>query len=488
MTDDDECPTNYDDLMVAGENGVVPGERSMAVAPSTVSTPARPAEQGGRFGVAEVVEVREVAQGPDGRASVEMMKDLMQQMIQQQASQMEASQKAMEQNVMCIKTLGAALTEKNKGEKRNREETADERLNGDEPVMVDYGTLEKGEGKDDAHSTICWEIRRTWRMINKDPREVWKNAEDGKCWPVKVEPNLAGQVYLEHLVPSLVGDKALSWLHDGGRTPEIRSFLHSNSRARSKKAQRTEVVARQADDGRGGMSIDTFITWSEAGSMKEIVEGVLNYTASLYMVRPWDYSGLVMLRCLHDVGYFAITSRNAKEQRDLAMEFVEEAFIVNSRQLMKGLHPITIKEAMELASAKVAMKNGMAYNVNAQCDVYGLHREVREKEAEVKRLKDDVAKLKKQLQEEKAKNGKKTYGDYQQRRNGKPIEGDEGSKGGKKTKPSEEFYDARRKACFFYNKGDCREGDSCTRGDHLCSAQVGSRMCGSSDHNRSTHK
>ena len=148
MTDDDECPTNYDDLMVAGENGVVPGERSMAVAPSTVSTPARPAEQGGRFGVAEVVEVREVAQGPDGRASVEMMKDLMQQMIQQQASQMEASQKAMEQNVMCIKTLGAALTEKNKGEKRNREETADERLNGDEPIMVDYGTLEKGEGKD----------------------------------------------------------------------------------------------------------------------------------------------------------------------------------------------------------------------------------------------------------------------------------------------------------------------------------------------------
>ena len=73
MHDDDDSPTNYDDLMVAGENGVVPGERSMAVAPRTVSTPARPSEQGGRFGVAEVVEVSEVTQGSMEGASVEMM-------------------------------------------------------------------------------------------------------------------------------------------------------------------------------------------------------------------------------------------------------------------------------------------------------------------------------------------------------------------------------------------------------------------------------
>ena len=483
---EDDSPTNYDDLMVAGEDGVVPGERSVVVESNAASTPARPAQQRREIDVAEVVEVRE-ARGSEEGSSVEMMKGLMQQMIRQQASQMEASQKAMEQNVKCIESLSSVLTEKTKGEKRSREEAADERLNGDEPVMVNFNTLEVGEGMDDAHSTICWEVRRSWRMINRDPRDVWKDAEEGKGWPLKVEPNLAGQVFLEHLVPSLVGEKALSWLHDGSRIPEIRSFLHSNSRARSKKSHRTEVMARQADDGRGGMTIDTFITWSEAGSMKEIIEGVLNYTASLYMIRPWDYSGLVMLRCLHDVGYFAITSRNAKEQRDLTMEFVEEAFILNARQLTKGQHPITLKEAMELASAKVARKNGLAHNINAQCDIYGLHREVRDKEAEVKKLKDEVARLKKQLQEEKTRNGKKAYGEYQPRRNGKPVEGEEGSKEGRKVKPSEEFYNARRKTCIFYNKGDCREGDSCTRGDHFCSAQVGTRMCASSSHCRSNH-
>ena len=128
--------------------------------------------------------------------------------------------------------------------------------------------------------------------------------------------------------------------------------------------------------------------------------------------------------------------------------------------------------------------NGMAHNINAQCDIYGLHREVREKEAEVKKLKDEVARLKKQLQEEKTRNSKKTYGEYQARRNGKPVEGEGSSR---REKPSEAFFDARKKTCLHFNKGDCREGDSCTRGDHLCSAQVGTKMCGSSAHCRAKH-
>ena len=487
-----EIQTNYDDLMVAG-NGVVPGERSVVVVSNVESTPVRPV-QARTDGGPGVMEIREVIQGERDVGSVEMLNNLLQQMVQQQANTMEnnqktmeASQKTMEQNIKCIQSLSSVLTEKTKGEKRSREESSDEKLKGDEPIMVDFKTLEMDSGRDDAHNSICWEIRRCWRMINMDPKEVWRKAGEGKGWPLKVEPNLAGNVFLEHLVPSLVGDKALSWLHDGSRTPEMRSFLHSNSRARSKKSQRTEVMARHTDDGEGGMTIDTFVTWAEAGSMKEIVESVYNYTAALYMVRPWDYSGLVMLRCLHDVAYFAITSRTAKEQRDLALEFVEEAFMVNSRQLTKGQHPITLKEAMELASAKVAGKNGLAHNINAQCDVYGLHREVREKEAEVKKLKDEVARLKKQLQEEKTRNSKKTYGEYVARRNGRPLEGDDSSKEGRRVRPSEAFYEARKKTCIHFNKGDCREGDSCTRGDHLCSAQVGTKMCGSSAHCRAKH-
>ena len=485
--DDDDSPTNYDELIGAGDDGVVPGERRVAVVPDTANMPAQQAPLRRVDPTEEVVEIRDVAPVSREGDSVEIMRSLMKQMIEQQASTMEANQKAMEQNVKCIETLSVVMAEKTKGEKRSREETAEERLNGEDPVMIDFKAMDVGEGKDDAHNTVCWAIRRSWRMINLDPRDVWRNAGEGKGWPVRAEPNLAGQVFLEHLVPSLVGDKALAWLHDGSRTPELRTFLHANSRARSKKAQRTEVMARSADDGTGGMTIDTFITWAEAGTMKEIVEGVLNYTAALYMIRPWDYSGLVMLRCLHDVGYFAITSRNAKEQRDLAMEFVEEAFMLNSWQLAKGQHPIVLKEAMKLASAKVARKNGMANNLMAQSDIYGLHREVREKEAEVKRLKEEVGKLKKQLQEEKNRNGKKTYGEHQARKNGRPLDMEEGSKVTRKVKPSEEFYEARRRTCLFFNKGDCREGDTCTRGDHSCSAQVGARMCGSTAHSRPNH-
>ena len=473
--------TNYDNLMAEGGEGGVPGERSVEVFNSAASTPRRPVDvvREDLVNLDSPVAERRVEEHP----SLESMAKTLKDMVELQAITQDRSAKTMDRHMETIERLATVMTDKARGEKRMREDTQEERMKGESPVMIDYKALEMGRGKDDAHNTICWEVRKTWRMVNKDPLDYWKGAEDGKCWPIRVEPNLAGQVYLEHLVPNLVGDKALSWVHDASRTPDVRSFLHSNSRARSKKAQRTEVVATQSDSASGGMHIDSFVTWAEAGSVKEIVEAVHNYTAALFMVRPWDYSGLVILRCLHDVAFFAITSRSPKEQKELVLEFIDAAFVVNSRQMTKGKHPLTLKEAMELAMKKVSQKNGLGNNLTAQCDIYGLHGQLRAKDEELKKSKDEVAKLKKQLQEEKSKQKKTAYDDHRQRRDGRSVE----AGGAGKTKAPQSYYDDRRKACLHYNNGDCRLGAACTRGDHLCSALVGKKMCASADHCRSTH-
>ena len=40
----------------------------------------------------------------------------------------------------------------------------------------------------------------------------------------------------------------------------------------------------------------------------ELVDALFNYMACLFQVRPWDWSGLVLLRVCHAVSYFAMVT------------------------------------------------------------------------------------------------------------------------------------------------------------------------------------
>ena len=472
--------TNYEGLMQGGGEGLTPGEipAGSREAEIVASTPVRRPQ-------ARETTV-DLANSANEQRPFDVEK-VLHEMAQIQQDTGAENAKCIQEAVSCIAELSKVLHEKTKSEKRGREEGVDDKIRADPPVTNDFKNLQVSDGLDDAHSKICWEVRRQWRTINKDPTDYWKDEGEDKGWPRKIEPNLAGQVFLDHLVPHMISDKALSWLHDVSKTLEVRYFLHSNSKTRSKKNKRMEIEARESEGGDGGMHVETYISWNEAGTVKEMVQAVLNYTAAVFMVRPWDFSGLVLIRCLHDVNFFALTSRSAKEQRDLVSEFVEDCFLANARAMAKGKHPLTHKEALELAGKNVSKKNGMAQHLVAQCDVYGMREELRAKEEEVKKLKADVSRLKTQLNEEKQKKKGGGYNDYTSRINGKPIEEGQARGGGAGRLPHG-FVEARKKTCRFFNLGDCRQGSACTRGEHACSKQVGQVMCGSVDHARPDHK
>ena len=484
MDDGPAEETNFEGLMEEGE-GHTPGELPAGLREREVlaSTPLRE----GPARVAQVDLINDVSRNEQQHFNVGNVEKVLISMATMQAETNSQNADNLQKAADCINDLSAALMEKTRSEKRGREDGVEDRLRADSPVTINFKELVMKDGLDNAHTKICWEVRRCWRAINMDPEEYWKDDGEGKGWPRKVEPNLAGQVFLDHLLPHMVSDKALQWLHDVSKPLEVRYFLHSNNRTKSKKNKRMEIQAREPEGGEGGMHIDTFVTWNEAGTVKEMVEAVLNYLASIFMIRPWDYSGLVILRCLHDVSFFALTSRTAREQKDLVSEFVEEVFLVNARQMAKGRHPMTLKEAMELAGRKVSGKNGMTNLLTTQCDVYGMHREIREKEDEVKKLKAEVSKLKSQLNDEKMKKKGGGYDDFVKRRDGRPVE-DGSRRGMGDGRYPAAFVEARKKTCLFFNKGDCRQGSACTRGDHSCSQQVGQRMCGSEDHARPGHK
>ena len=415
-----------------------------------------------------------------------MVLELVKSLASYQAKNEERNSKSLDQNSEALASISKYLQDVSKSSKRRSEENVEERLLGEAPVTIDFKQMNFGEGQDNSHDKLCWEVRRCWRMVNRAPADYWKQDEDKKVgWPARVEPNLAGQVYLDHLVPQLISDKALSWVHNGASKLQLRHFLHSNCHSRSSKAQKMEIKTRENDTD-GGIQFESYISWSEAGSVKEMMEGVLNFVASLHQIRPWDYGGLVLIRALHDVNYFSLTARTVKEQRELVQEFVEAIFVRNMRGAQMGRPPLTLKEAKQAAEELVSKKNGSSYNLTAQCDPYANIREAKEKDEKIKKLQEEVKKVKQALHEERQKGGKKSaYDTYEPRKDGRAIKAGGDRKG--LGKPAEEFYAERQKTCRWFNQGDCRHGADCKRGDHRCSAQVGKGMCGAS-HSRADHE
>ena len=114
----------------------------------------------------------------------------------------------------CITELTKALHEKSKSEKRGRDDGIEDKLRADSPIVVDFKKLTMVDGLDDAHSKLCWEVRRRWRSVNQDPEDYWKDEGEEKGWPRKIEPNLGGQVFLDHLIPHMISEKALHWMHE----------------------------------------------------------------------------------------------------------------------------------------------------------------------------------------------------------------------------------------------------------------------------------
>ena len=93
----------------------------------------------------------------------------------------------------------------------------------------------KEGGENSAHDALCWPFRKGWRMVNKDLAEYWVS---GEAWLPIVKPNLAGQVFTDHLIPMPVADRTLSWLYNIGNKMELRYFTHSNSKAKRQRRQK----------------------------------------------------------------------------------------------------------------------------------------------------------------------------------------------------------------------------------------------------------
>ena len=134
--------------------------------------------------------------------------------------------------------------------------------------------------------------------------------------------------------------------------------------------------------------------WAEASSLHEIAEAVHNWAAVRFQCAPWDWSGLLLLRVLHETSYFSTASDGEGSQRALAEKFIDEFLSKNRRNLMQTRPPMDYKRAILLAEDVTRSYNGKQDRLWTKTDLYSAYRQGHASKLEVTRLEKEVQRLK----------------------------------------------------------------------------------------------
>ena len=340
----------------------------------------------------------------------------------------------------------------------------------------------KLEGSDDNHKVFCWELRRLYKNPNCDPKTYWSEAK----YPVKVVPNLRGNVYLTHLMPLSVSAKALGWLHNQRNPLSIKYFIHSNRSGKRAKKEGVTIASGMDDLGTTNYSVEEH--WESASNIKETLDGLWNLTAAMFQIRPWDWTPLVIGRILHECGFFVGCSNNKDQQKMIVTEFIDECLYSTQSKLGQETPPITYKDGLAIAQEVVNNANGRTYEVFRRKCIYSSRFDLQAKDAEIADLKKQLANARSELVSLKNAKSRNQGGGYSggNGSRGTPPNtargrgrGGRGGGPGRYTPGSDPEFEAKRlKVCRRFNIGSCTDGGNCTL-LHQCNKRVAvGHICG----------
>ena len=337
-------------------------------------------------------------------------------------------------------------------------------------------------GSDDNHRNFCWELRRLYKQPNCEPARYWEAAK----YPLVATPNLRGNLYLTHLVPLSISSKALGWLHNAKEMIEVKYFTHGN---RTQKRAKKDALTIQAGlDSLGSTNYKVEELWEEASTMKEVMDGLLNIMAATFMIRPWDYSPMVILRVIHECSYFSGCT-DSKEQQRRAMEtFINEALIKTRTNLGQGSPPITYQAGLELAQKVIGDVSGRATEIFRKRCIYSARADYLKVDTENGQLKKKIASLQAEIQILKRKNQPQAGGTQSgyDRGRGRGRGGQGRGRGGVNAYDAE-FVKDRNTLCKGYNDGRCDDAGKCGL-LHGCNRRVAQGVACKHPHRASEHQ
>ena len=187
--------------------------------------------------------------------------------------------------------------------------------------------------KDDGAKVGDW-VARSLKPWTGDQEELWKNKK-------RVSRPVLQDLKDGHLSRGYVNPRLVARLHDRGAELCLRQFFHKNANV-------TERKGKLKVDNEANCAAYTY-DYVEPQTVWECVDAIFHYVTALRSVRLEDYSGLVLLRALHDVRFFAGANKTDKAQAAMITKFVNYVFVQNSMRGRSLEPPLPYKETLEVA-------------------------------------------------------------------------------------------------------------------------------------------
>lgn len=212
-------------------------------------------------------------------------------------------EKLLKQQATMMESILGGRTRKRR-RRDDQEDSEDEEVAG--PVLIE---VKNHHLKDDAHSILDWVARGVRPYNGGDLQAYWEERKR------RDEPVLE-DLKMSHLTKVPINPTVLAKAHDRGMETTAKQWLSSNYSVRN-----NDCKMRVTDKGMAGAF---FYDFQEPKGVWECVDAVFNYAMSLMMIRPDDWTGLLLLRTLHECRYFCHPQFDAKTQRELIMAFFDQ--------------------------------------------------------------------------------------------------------------------------------------------------------------------
>ena len=220
---------------------------------------------------------------------------------------LEAVQLLVKNQDSSIKAFAKAARDSRKRKRGEDEEdgSEDEEVGRSQPKLRSFKDV-----KDDAHTVIAWKLRAGIRPFNgSDWKSYWENM-DQKATPVIEDIQLA------HLTKAPINPTVIKKLHDRGAETSGKQWLSTNYSVEDKG-----VRIRATNDRTAGAFV---LDYDDPEGPWEAVDSIFNYAMALSRVRPDDWTGILLLRTLHECRMFSHPRFTAKVQRELIMTMFDQ--------------------------------------------------------------------------------------------------------------------------------------------------------------------
>ena len=227
------------------------------------------------------------------------------------------------------------------GKKKRKKDCVDDN---DEEEELDPVSFSNITGEDDGQTRICWDLRNGKLLpFNGKQEEFW-------LWQPRVLHPIRESYQDSHLRLDPVNPQVTLRDHDRGAKRTIKQYAKVNFQVVKSKATISSVGMESHDVG-------LVKDYEECNGAYQLVSALWQYAINLFLVRRDDYSGLVMLKVLHDVKFFQpvlLSKVVGKKQRDakqveVIRHFIDSSMERNSMQGKQGKPPLPYEELLKIA-------------------------------------------------------------------------------------------------------------------------------------------